>query len=163
MYSSMFNLLYKTKIRPILEYGNIIWNPRYAKDAEAIENVQRRATKMVPNLKHYSYQERLQKLNLPTLSYRRKRGDMIETYKYLNELYNTDHKWLHMDNTSSTRGHSKKLNKLRCNTELRRHSFSNRVVNNWNSLPEHVISAPTLNSFKARLDKHWEQMKYTSE
>ena len=45
----------------------------------ALENVQRRATKKIPGFKNMSYEDRLQKLKLPTLAYRRKRGDMIET------------------------------------------------------------------------------------
>ena len=49
-----------------------------------IENVQRRATKQLPGLKNLTYSERLQKLKLPSLNFRRVRGDMIELYKILN-------------------------------------------------------------------------------
>jgi hypothetical protein len=52
-------------------------------DIEKIGNVQRRATKQVPTLKNMEYNERLKKLKMPTLKYRRMRGDMIEVFKSL--------------------------------------------------------------------------------
>ena len=55
-----------------------------------IENVQRRATKQVPSLKQLSYTDRLKKLKMPTLKYRRIRGDMIETFKIVNGIYDRD-------------------------------------------------------------------------
>ena len=72
--------LYTSLVRPSLEYANAVWSPMYKKDAVAIENVQRRATKLVPKLKNLSYEERLKSLNLPSMYYRRARGDMIETF-----------------------------------------------------------------------------------
>ena len=57
------------------------------KDAEQIERVQRRATKLVPRLCNMSYENRLKAMNLPCLVYRRYRGDMIEVYKYLHGSY----------------------------------------------------------------------------
>ena len=50
-----------------------------------IEEVQKRATKLIPGFYNLSYQERLQRLKLPTLAYRRAHGDMIEVYKMLAE------------------------------------------------------------------------------
>ena len=55
-----------------------------------IENVQRRCTRQLPYLKDLSYPERLKKLNLPTLAYKRLRGDMIETYKIIKGLYDKE-------------------------------------------------------------------------
>ena len=71
---------YKSLVRPVIEYGNIIWGPYYVMDQQAIERVQHRATKMIPELRHYPYQERLQRLSLPSLCHRRLRGDMIFLY-----------------------------------------------------------------------------------
>ena len=70
-----------TSRRPHLEYGATVWNPHFKKQITLIENVQRRATKQIPGLAYLSYLERLQLLKLPTLQYRRYRGDMIEMYK----------------------------------------------------------------------------------
>ena len=89
----------------------------------ALENVQRRATKQIPGFKNMSYEDRLQKLKLPTLGYRRKRGDMIETYKITPGTYDTTLPPLfqqHSDVTMETRGHSKKLYLKRANTSIRK-------------------------------------------
>ena len=52
-----------------------------------IEDVQRRATNLISEIKNLSYPKRLRKLKLPTLSYRRIRGQMIEVYKIINNIY----------------------------------------------------------------------------
>ena len=147
--------LFTSRVRPILEYGNAIWNPRLIRDIDAIERVQRRATKTVPGISTMSYPDRLRTLRLPSLVYRRARGDMIETYKFLHNVYDLNNEWLRRDHSTRTRGHSLKLEKRRCQTTMRQHCFSNRVIDNWNSLPESIISAPTVNSFKSKLDQHW--------
>ena len=128
-----------------------------------LESVQRRATKLIPDLKHLEYTERLSRLNLPTLFYRRARGDMIECYKYLTGIYNVAGELLPRDQESTTRGHTYKLKKPSVKTSLRQNFFSVRVVNAWNSLPEGVVAAPSLNSFKNRLDRAWAHYKYTMD
>ncbi len=80
----IFTKLYKSVVCPHLEYGSCIWSPRLKRDIEIIERVQRRAKKLVPGLTHVPYHERLIKLGLPTLAYRRARFDMIEVFKLLN-------------------------------------------------------------------------------
>ena len=85
-----FKGLFKALVRPHVEYAQAVWNPRRKKDIIAIENVQRRATKLVPGLKDLRYEDRLRRLDVPTLSYRRHRGDMIELFKMLNEKYDAE-------------------------------------------------------------------------
>ena len=76
------------------------------KDINKIESIQRRATKMVIGLSDKIYEERLKYLNLPTLRYRRLRGDMINVYKYLHKLYWVDsEKLLPLNKDMRTRGH----------------------------------------------------------
>ena len=79
--------LYTTLVRPHLEHANAVWSPRFKKDIERIEQVQRRATKLVTGLGDLPYTRRLHILQLPSLVYRQYRGDMIETYKYINNMY----------------------------------------------------------------------------
>ena len=67
----MFLQLYKTLIRPHLEYGSVIWSPYLKKDIYLLENVQRRATKLVKEVKDLPYQDRMKNLGLSTLQYRR--------------------------------------------------------------------------------------------
>ncbi len=69
--------MYTALVRPHLEYANQIWCPHLVKDVEAFENVQRGVTRMVLQLKGLSYEESLRSLDLPTLAYRRSRGDQI--------------------------------------------------------------------------------------
>ena len=78
-----FSLLYKSLVRPHLEVSNSAWVPHLKKDIELIESVQRRATRQLPGFNLFEYEERLQLLGLPTLTFRRIRGDMIETFKIL--------------------------------------------------------------------------------
>ena len=73
--------LYTVMVRPHLEYGNVVWHPQYKGDIARLESVQRRATKLIPRLHNLSYEERLRELKLPSLVYRRLRGDSIEVYK----------------------------------------------------------------------------------
>ena len=110
---------------------------------------------MVPGLKELSYEERLRALKLPTLVYRRHRGDMIEVFKYTSGINKTERPALRLHSGRDTRGHCKKLSKDRCQKEIRRSLFPIRVVSTWNDLLEYVVSAPTVNAFKNRLDKHW--------
>ncbi len=77
MDKEIFLNLYKSIVRPHLEYASSVWSPVFKKDRIAIENVQRRATRLVNGLKDMSYEQRLKKLGLPSLEYRRERADMV--------------------------------------------------------------------------------------
>ena len=154
-------LLYTAIVRPHLEFCNTIWHPLWKKDKEMLEDIQRRATRMIPEMREKTYEERLKSLNIPSLYYRRARGDMIECYKYLTGIYKVPTDFIPLD-TNSTRGHSLKLKKQSAKKHVRCNAFSRRIVNSWNALPEEVIAAPTLNCFKARLDKEWEDFRYCS-
>ena len=113
-----------------------------------------RATKIIQGLGGYSYDDRLKLLDLPSLVYRRYRGDAIEVYKYLRGVYKVDSSsLLPLSTETRTRGHGFKLLKRQCRSHLRSNFFSMRVVNVWNSLPEDVVTAPSLNTYKGRLDK----------
>ena len=125
-------------------------------DIKRLEAVQRNATKQVNGLKDKPYQERLKILNLPTLACRRDRGDMIEVYKIIHNLYEQQCAPPLVRSHTSTRGHSHKLFKQRTLTlNIRKNFFTNRVVDLWNSLPAETVEAPSLNSFKSSIDKHW--------
>ena len=153
-------LLYKSLNRPTLEYGSCVWSPNLAYLQAQLEQVQHRATKLIPELAVKPYEERLKLLKLPSLSYRRAREDMIQVYKLLHHLYNIDPSLLLTLSKSHTRSNGLKLDKKHCNTSLRLSFFTQRVVNRWNSLPSVVVMAPSLDSFKNRLDNHWEDKKY---
>lgn len=155
MDKDMFLTLYKSLVRPHLEYGSTVWAVIYKKEGIQIENVQRRATKMVKIIKHLSYSSRLKYLGLPSLQYRRLRSDMVETFKILNNIDKVGNEYLFPIKESITRGHSKKIYKQHSRTNIRKYSFSQRVVDAWNNLPTTVVEAKTVNSFKSQLNKHW--------
>ncbi len=111
-------------IRPTLEYAAPVWNPNFKKHIEKLEKVQRTATIWVPSLRDHSYEERLNKLQLPTLIERRERGDMIMLYKCIEGMEKTYVKEYVIPCQSSLRGHSKKLYKKRLKTDVKRYSFS---------------------------------------
>ena len=152
-----FKLLFQALVRPHLEYAAAVWSPHYQRDIDAIENVQRRATKLIPSLKGLTYTERLKKLKLPTLKYRRLRGDMIEVFKIVSGVYDrgVTEGFLKFSSITHTRGHSRKLLKEFCRLNIRKFSFVCRVVDIWNSLPESVVSATTVFQFEKALDRFW--------
>ena len=153
-------IVYTTHVRPLLEYGNAIWHPRYTSDIIKVERVQRRATKIIPTIRDKPYEDRLKKLKLYSMEYRRKRGDMIQVYKILKGIDNIEADIFFVPGNPRTRGHSKKLYKPKCKKEVRKNVFSNRIIDNWNTLTEDIVSSKTLKTFKERLDKHWEKFWY---
>ena len=156
----LFLKLYKSLVRPIVDYGNVIWYPYTKKNKKLIENIQRRATRMIPELKGISYTDRLSKLKLFSMDYRRKRGDMIQLFKILNGFENIDAQTMFTFSSSTTRGHTKKLYKPRCVKGFRQHSFCVRCIDPWNRLSQTVINSKTVNEFKTRLDKEWRNDYY---
>ncbi len=155
--------LYTSLVRCRLEYGYPAWAPMFRKDCELLERVQRRATRLVPNLKELQYEERLQALNLPSLYYRRARGDLIEIYKHTSGAYTVKNRYIKLEpaHGRSTRGHNKRIAKPRTNKRVRENFLVERAGNTWNRLPADVVNAPSLNSFKGRLDKHWANYRYS--
>ena len=114
------------------------------------------AREVAENHLNHPYPERLARLKLPTLAFRRLRGDMIQVYRIMHRfadiqpctLFDMEPK------VGSLRGHNLKIQKTRCKGRIRRNCFSQRVVNIWNKLPGHVVSAKTTNSFKNAIDAY---------
>jgi len=149
-----FLLLFKSLVRPHLEYGNIIWCPFLKRQSAAIERVQRRATKLLPNLKELSYPERLTALRLPSLKARRVRGDLIQTFKIFNQIDNVDiNNFFVINPNDKTRNSVDKIFIQHSRTNTRKFCFSNRVAPLWNKLPKDVKLAPNLNKFKNLIDE----------
>ena len=153
--------LFTAMVRPHMEYGNVIWSPRYISDCLELEKLQRRATKLVPSLRSLPYEERIQKLRLPSLIHRRRRGDMMQVYQIMSGIDRVDPSLLFTPaDYQGTRGHSQKCQKQRSRLDLRHTFFSQRVVQDWKSLPEEVVSCNTLNCYKSRLDRFWRNEQY---
>ena len=140
-------------VRPHVEYANSVWCAYKQGDIKELEKIQKRATKLVINFRKMPYKDRLMHLNLPTLKYRRLRGDMIEVFKIMHNIYDSEvSPNLRYYPKSNTRGNKYKLLNHTFHYELRKYSFSARIVNIWNSLPNTVVEVDTVCLFKAHLD-----------
>ena len=153
--------LYKAIVRPHLEYCIQAWRPYRKKDIDTLERIQRRATKMIPELRDLSYEERLKECGLTTLETRRLRGDQIEVFKILNGYENIDRNmFFSLKKDSRTRGHEVKLVKDQCRLDIRKHSFSQRTINEWNKLSTHCVTASSVNMFKNKVDTYIRRAGY---
>jgi hypothetical protein len=147
--------LYKSLVRPHLDYCIQAWRPHLQKDIEVLEKVQRRATRMIEGLKGIEYEDRLHIVGLTTLETRRTRADMLEVYKIINGLEGVkEDSFFERRGESMLRGHKYMLSKKRFRTDLGKFSFGNRVINFWNNLPQDVVLAENILGFKARLDRY---------
>ena len=146
-------LLYKSLVRPHLEYGNIIWSPYLKRQSIAIEKVQRRVTKLLHECEQLTYSERLDYLDLPSLKGRRYRGDLIEMFKIFHNLedVNFDNHFS-LSKLDITRNSEGKLFIKHSNTNKRKFSFTNRIIQPWNALPTTYKFAKDTNTFKNLLD-----------
>ena len=162
-----FKCLYKCLIRPYLEYASVAWTAKFKYNQDQIERVQRRATKIVPEIKHQTYSERLQALELPTLLYRRKRADILQMYKFIHGFDFFDFERtceicekpvFEWSLATQTRGHAYKLQHHLCGTTKKK-SFFGRVVPLWNNLEMDTVNSDTVNTFKNRLAKEWSSHK----
>ena len=164
MDKEIFLSLYTTLVRPILDYGVQCWSPYLAKDINKLEQVQRRATLLVPECSALSYKEICKVLGMQTLKARHERGDMIEVYRLLSGMEGVHYSKFfqlsesHARGEGYTRGHSKKLIKPNhWRTTLKGNWFAIMCIDPWNSLPEVVVSAPSIAIFKKRYDLYISQ------
>lgn len=154
--------LYKTYVRPHLEFAVAAWCPWNQADIELLENVQARAVKNVSGMGGMTYEERLQTLNLPTLADQRREIDLIQVYKIVRNVDDVSSStWFKMAEdrrpTRATAG-AYPLLAGRSHHEYRRHFFSQRVIQPWNSLPDEIKQAPNPSAFKRqyRRQRHME-------
>jgi hypothetical protein len=151
--------LYRSLVRPHLEYNVQFWSPSFKKDVQLIERVQRRATRLITGIRDMEYEQRLRKTGLFSLARRRMRGDLIQVYKFykgidrvnMNDLFT-------FSEDDRTRGHCAKLFRQRCRLDCRKNFFTNRVVGLWNSLPDSILQCSSVDAFKKKVD-YWLDMK----
>ena len=158
-----FKTLYCSTVRPRQEYASTAWSPYLKQHIKALEREQRQATKIVRTSKHLPYDQRLKAIGITRLSARRDRGDAIQYFKSKNDYNHIA--WYHVNSATNSlessgpaggiRGNSHRIIRQLIKRPARNHFFANRVVNNWNSLPEQVIASRTVNSFTNLYDIHF--------
>ena len=109
MDKNMFIAVYSCLIRPILEYASCAWNPHHARNIVLLERAQARATRLVRDIRHLDYEDRLRYLGLQKLETRRHRADLIMTYRIITGLVDIDFSKMFRFVQSSARGHMLKL------------------------------------------------------
>ena len=138
----------------------MFWSPYLEKDIQTLEAVQRRATKLIPELRNKPYEERLRELNLFSLKKRRLRGQLIECFKILKGFVNVNPTLLfNIAPDTGTRTNGMKLQVFRANLDVTKYFYVFYIVNFWNGLPSEVVSSPTVDTFKNRLDKHLQNIQ----
>ena len=123
-----------------------VWSPFKLRDINLIEGVQRRATRLSRDLRNEPYNIRLTTLSLPTLQFRRDRADMLQVFKILNGYEDIDSSRFFTLSSTGLCSHSLKLFKERSRLLLCKQTFTQRVVDSWNNLPENVVNTPSINS-----------------
>jgi len=112
------------------------------------------ATKTSGGMEHLSYEGTLRELGLFNLEKRRLQGDLVAAFQYLNRAYKKDGDKLYSRVCcDKTRGNGFKLKEGSLRLDIgKKLAFMMRVVKHWNRLPREVVDAPSLETFKARLD-----------
>ena len=156
---NLYKNIFKTYIRPILEYNANIWTSTSISNIKIIENTQRKFTKIVSkklNIKFDSYKHRLEIWNLETLEYRRLKLDLILLYKILNDLISINpddnfHK-SHFYQHHNLRRHNLCLKTHNIpKSNIRNNFFSVQIIQLWNQLPQDLVQSKSLIIFKTRL------------
>ena len=150
--------LFTAFIRPHLEYTVPVWDPHLQKHIDMLENVQVRATKLVDGFGKLEYHDRLKRLNLPTLVFRRKRGAMIELYKHFHAYDKNILAASFHPSVRTSRKHAYQLRAPKPKDDVRgvqSNAFYYRWARTWNDRPRIVVDAENLNMFKNRLDEAW--------
>lgn len=142
--------IYKSMIRPHLEYCVQLWSPLPAhgnwKLILAIEAVQRKFTRLIDNIGLLPYKTRLNELGLTTLIERRARGDLIETFKIVNGISDYGEKLFKF-----SRSGEKLVSRPGDEHRIKHSFFARRVISYWNKLPSHVKFSKSIDNFKNNL------------
>jgi len=140
-------------LSPSLEYCIQMWSPQYRRDRDLLKHIQK-ATKIIPGMEHFSYEDRLRDLRLFSLEKRRLRRDLVAAFQYLKGSCRKEGDRLFSGVCGDrTRGNGFKLREGRFRLDIRKKSFTVKVVRHWNRLSRDIVDASSLKTFKVRLDQ----------
>ena len=146
---------YKALVRPHLEYSATVWDPYTTKGIQAVEAVQRRAARVTLNdyQRTSSVTQMLNDLQWPLLSERRRKAWLTTFYKITHNITKIPTDNILKPAQGRTRGsHQYKYQPLHARTDTYKYSLFPRTIPQWNALPGPVVMAPTVESFRARLE-----------
>ena len=147
-------LAYNTYVRPTLEYASLVWDNEIKDQINRVESIQRRAARFVKAEYRWDHSvtAMLNELRWPSLKERRAHAKMAFMWRIVNNLvaipiappylYPSFH---------SLRGHQLRFSQQHCRIQAYQHSFFPSAVRLWNSLPQAVVSAQSLDTFKKLL------------
>ena len=143
--------LYKSLVLPHLKHAVQFWSPHLRRDIDKMEKIQRRATKMIPEIRNHSYHQRIQDFDLSRL-----RGQLIEVFKHMNRFTTASARGLFdFGLNDRTRNNGAKLIVKHFITSVAQHFYPIKITITWNALQSEVVSSRTVNSYKNSLDNHW--------
>ena len=152
--SSFIMNIYKSHIRPKIEYGSCVWNVGYLGDLRKLERLQKRWTRAVSDLAGQNYKERLDALDLYSIKGRLLRADMIYVWKIMHGYSSISPEDLFViENSGRTRGHPLKIKILRSHQEIRSRFFTARVIAPWNALGSDTVMSESISKFKGHLHR----------
>ena len=138
--------------------------PKIKKHQDSIAKVKRRATRLLPETPHLSYTDRLLALGLPSLNTDEKEPMVFNSSKITQgfdtvSISSTCHicnnPMFNPSLATQTRDHPYKF-QVQHTSRHRRNFFSTRVLDNWNKLSTETVTSTTVNMFKSRLTKEWQ-------
>ena len=153
----IFSILFRSLVRPILEYASPVWSPYLVKDKRAIESIQRRSSRIALGQKRreMSYEERCELLGWSTLERRREYFSLVECYKTVFELNGLECRdYFEFCNNNTRSNNLFKIRMKSAKANAFKYSFFTRIIKEWNNLPHHLFGNDiNINKFKFNLKK----------
>jgi hypothetical protein len=148
--------IYKTLIRPNLEYASSVWCPSRHDLIEMLERIQRKVTKLLNEFRctTISYSDRLKTLQLPTLQWRRNYLDLLQVHQILHgdlSIRKQLFQYVSEISDAALRRHKLSIYKGCFHSSIYKNHFVNRVIDQWNSLPDVILDISNFKVFKKTL------------
>ena len=147
-------MISRTYLTPLMDYAVQAWSPWLKRDVELLDRIIRRATKMVRELRHLPYEQRMKSTDMLDFTRRRMKADLVLVYRILSDSQHPLRSMFIVRKVRTRRSNSRQLVGQRTRLNCRRQFFAVRVCFLWNRLPEHVVCSESERNFKHKLDTY---------